>query len=74
MFKAMGVRPCVPDLVIIGRKFGLAFIELKAGKKKPTAIQAEVHALLTDMGYPVVVANSLEQVEKFIQAARKANP
>lgn len=52
-FKAQGVRPGVPDLMIPIAKGGYhgLFIEMKAGRGKPTPKQVEWIELLRDQGY-----------------------
>lgn len=59
--KASGTRPGWVDLEIIfeGRFYG---IELKAGKNKPTALQAATHDALFEAGAKVKVCRSLEDV------------
>lgn len=56
ILKLMGVRPGVPDICVPiarGGYHGL-YIELKAGKNKPTDYQAEYLAKLTANGYMAV--------------------
>lgn len=56
ILKLMGVRPGVPDICVPiakGGHHGL-YIELKAGKNKPTAYQAQYLADLTNNGYMAV--------------------
>lgn len=66
-FKAMGVVPGIPDLVICRPRgmYGALFVELKAGKNSTTDIQDEVIRKLKNSGYYVAVARSLDE---FIRA------
>lgn len=59
IFKSLGVRPGVPDLVILkgGECFGL---ELKASKGALTPSQRLVHAAMQDAGARTAVAHSLD--------------
>lgn len=66
--KRQGVKPGVPDLMIPVAKHnhhGL-FIEMKAGKNKPTEKQTEWIELLRDNGYLVKVCWSAEEAINLI--------
>lgn len=61
--KAMGVKPGIPDLVLIAPS-GLAhFLELKRGKAPLSAAQRDFHAHAEAQGWPVAVASSFERAE-----------
>jgi hypothetical protein len=68
VFKSLGVRPGVPDLILIhqGRTFGL---EIKADGGKLTPVQATAHVLMRDAGAEVEVAEgidaALDQLERW---------
>lgn len=66
LWKGMGAKPGVPDLVIIwdGRCF---FIELKAEKGKVSQVQRECHQLLSDAGCEIAVARSIEDVMECLE-------
>lgn len=59
--KSCGVKPGVPDILIVYQ--GIAhFIELKAPKGKPSPVQIEVSNKLTDCGAYYGIARSLDDV------------
>ncbi len=61
--KAEGVLPGVPDLFIAAARGGFngLFVELKAGKNKPTPAQEDVMRGLTSAGYKCAVCRSLDE-------------
>ena len=67
-FKQAGMLAGMPDLCLIwrGRAY---FIELKAGRRGPTVIQRHVHDLLTAAEAVVLVARSLDEVERGLREA-----
>lgn len=60
-FKKMGVRPGVPDLVILPTKGDACFIELKAGKNTETDAQKEWGAWLS-LHYRYAVCRSVDEM------------
>lgn len=66
IFKAMGVKAGVPDLIFIWRGRTIA-IELKGPDGRLTAIQKEVQSALTLAGAVVHEARSLEAVVEFLK-------
>jgi len=66
IFKAMGVKPGVPDLIIIyqGR---MVAIELKALDGRLSPAQKEMHAQLSLAGALVYTAEQVEEVEGFLR-------
>src|SRR5262245_58911210 len=58
-FKSLGVRPGVPDLILIhsGRAYGL---ELKADGGRLTPVQATAHVLMRAAGAKVEVAVGID--------------
>lgn len=62
-FKAMGVRPGVPDLLFIlpRGKYHYLAIELKVGRNKQTERQLQYEALINAMGGKYIVVRSLEE-------------
>ncbi len=61
IFKAMGVKPGIPDLFIL--RNGLLFgIELKAGRGTVTAAQEAMHEALERQHVPVAVCRSIHDV------------
>lgn len=74
--KAEGLRAGVPDIVLPvprGTYAGL-FIEMKAGKNKPTPIQMEWHRVLREVGHRVEVCYSwlaaANVIEKYLNGVR----
>ena len=68
--KAEGVKAGVPDLflpVARGEYHGL-FIEMKAGRNKPTPPQVQWHMRLSQQGYRVAVCYSWEAARDVIEA------
>ena len=66
--KAEGVLAGVPDLFIAtpnSTHSGL-FIEMKAGRGKPTELQIEMHERLYYSGYMVAVCNRFEQFQELV--------
>ncbi len=77
--KRQGVRPGVPDLCIpVARPpyHGL-YIELKAGKNRPTEAQKKWIEFLRFNGYRAVVcygaAEAIAEIERYIAAAAETN-
>ena len=68
IFKAMGVKPGVPDLIIIYRGRVVA-IELKAPGGTRSPAQKLMHARLSAAGALVYTATSIEEVESFLRVA-----
>lgn len=73
IFKAMGVKPGVPDIIIAGTPIvyhgpvpfsggGPAFIELKADNKKPSPEQVAWHEELRKRGWAGTVCRSVDEV------------
>lgn len=64
--KNAGMMPGFPDLIVL-RKSGSFFLEVKAGSSTSTA-QVQVHIMLRDRGYPVAVVRSVDDVRDFLLA------
>lgn len=65
--KAMGVKPGVPDVLILHA--GLLYcIELKQPGNSPSPQQRDFHAALKSQGVPIAVAQSLAEVEEAVAA------
>lgn len=75
-FKAMGVKPGVPDLCLPVPMNGFAglYIEMKYDKNKPTDHQKEWIKALKEQGYKVVVCygaqEATQELESYLQGAR----
>lgn len=66
-FKAMGVRPGVPDLLLIlpNKNYHYLALELKVGKNTQTANQREYQHIITEAGGRYEVVRSLDDfIEK----------
>ena len=63
ILKGLGVKPGTPDMLIISRGVPI-WIELKAGKNKPTAVQSACHDALWAAGALVLVCRSIDEVIK----------
>lgn len=67
LFKMLGVTPGVPDLTLITGR-GLNFIELKHGKNKPSAAQADFMSRVRSLGCGTAVCYSIEDVRNALKA------
>ena len=61
----------VPDRLVFYRGV-VASVELKAPGKKPTPLQIAKHKELEKLGHTVLVIDSKEQVDYFIQRLKRA--
>jgi isocitrate lyase len=66
IFKALGVRPGAPDLLIV-RAGQALFIECKAPGRKLSASQVECHEALRRAGAAVETADSIDQALGFLK-------
>lgn len=57
----------VPDRIIMLPGGRIAFAELKAPGKKPTALQVNQQRFIEKQGLPIVVIDSKEQVDNLIK-------
>jgi hypothetical protein len=65
LFKALGVRPGAPDLLIV-RGGQPLFLELKAPGRKPSPAQLECHEALRRAGAVVEVAADIDVARAFL--------
>lgn len=73
MMKARGVKPGLPDFVILvpGPEGSIPLgIELKINKGKLSPAQVELHEAWTRMGVRIFVARSLEEVQEILEFCR----
>jgi hypothetical protein len=56
----------VPDRLILLPDGRVYFVELKAPGKKPSAKQAKMAEVLTRLGHPVRIIDSMEGVKEFM--------
>lgn len=66
MFKAEGVVAGIPDLFLAEARHGFhgLFIEMKAGRNRPTPEQADAMQMLNASGYLCVVCRSFEEFKE----------
>jgi hypothetical protein len=62
ILSGLGVRAGVPDLVIVGQGFA-GFLELKAGKRNPSAAQVAFFAECDRLGIPCRIVRSIDEAE-----------
>lgn len=60
----------VPDRIVLFPGSVTIFVELKAPGKKPTALQKAQHAKIQATGHTVLVIDSKQSVDEFIQRYR----
>lgn len=65
--RAMGVKPGVPDLVLVSPDGRFHALELKRGKAPLRPEQRDFHAHAADHGWPVAVANSFDRAEAVLR-------
>lgn len=64
IFKGLGVRAGVPDIVLVYSPAQVAFVELKAGKGQLSPAQEEFREQAQRLDCAYYVARSLEEVEQ----------
>ena len=60
----------VPDRLVLFPGEKIAFVEMKAPGKKPTALQRLRHAQLRSLGFRVFVIDGKEQIEEMLNEIR----
>lgn len=75
MFKAEGVVPGIPDLFLAEGRHGFhgLFIEMKAGRNRPTPEQADAMQMLNASGYLCAVCRSFEEFKELTDNYLKNN-
>src|SRR3954465_3189252 len=63
MFRSLGVRADIPDLLLWRPSGGHFQIELKAGAGKLSPAQVAWHATVTSLGHRVYVCRSVDDIE-----------
>jgi hypothetical protein len=66
--KRRGVKPGIPDLIILWRGGNMLGIELKSGKGYLSPEQVLVHTVWGVLGFNVHVVRSLEQMQEILEA------
>lgn len=66
-FKLLGVVPGVPDLILLTGR-GIHFLELKAGKNKPTEAQEDFMSYARSLGWHTAIIRSLDDVGNALRA------
>lgn len=54
----------LPDRMFLLKSGVVIFVEFKSTGKKPTKIQEYIHKRIRDLGFPVLVVDSVETYEK----------
>jgi hypothetical protein len=68
IFRALGVRAGVPDLLLWARGGGAFGIELKTGRGALSDAQVVWHSTLASLGHRVYVCRSVDDVERCLRA------
>ena len=74
IFKSLGVRPGVPDLVLLFPGGRCAFIEIKAPKGRLSAAQKAFKNTVEAMGFPFAECRAVDEVERFVRKLIAAPP
>ena len=74
IFKGLGVRAGVPDLVLLFPGGRTAFIEIKAGKGRLSAAQKAFRNTAEGFGFPFVECRAVDEVERFVRKLIAAPP
>ena len=56
-----------PDRICLFLEERIFFVETKAPGKKPTPLQLKKHRELRELGFKVIIIDTLEDVEQFIK-------
>ena len=67
IFNGLGVRPGVPDLVLLIPGGRAAFIELKAGAGRLSAAQVAFKMQVETLGFRYAECRSVDEVERFVR-------
>lgn len=67
IFKGLGVRAGVPDLVLMLPGGRTAFIEIKAPQGRMSQAQKTFKNTAETMGFPFIEARGVDEVEKFVR-------
>lgn len=67
IFKAMGVRAGVADLVLLFPSGRCAFIEIKSPKGRLSPAQKVFRNTVEDMGFPFAECRGVDEVERFVR-------
>lgn len=67
IFKGLGVRPGVSDLVIVLPEGRVAFAELKAPTGYPTASQKDFINRVSDLDCPAAICKSVTDLQEFLR-------
>ena len=74
IFKSLGVKPGVPDLVLLFPGGRTAFIEIKAPEGRLSAAQKAFKSQAEYFGFAYAECRGVDQVEKFIRKLIAAPP
>ena len=67
IFKGLGVRAGVPDLVVLFPEGRTAFIEIKSDKGRLSAAQKAFKNTAEVLGFPFAECRGVDEVERFIR-------
>ena len=74
IFKSLGVRPGVPDLVLLFPGGRCAFIEIKAPGGYLSASQKAFKNSAENLGFPFAECRGVDEVERFVRKLIAAPP
>ena len=74
IFKSLGVKPGVPDLVLLFPGGRCAFIEIKADKGRLSAAQKAFKNSAENLGFPFAECRAVDGVERFVRKLIAAPP
>ena len=57
----------LPDRLVLMPQGLVYFVELKSTGKRPTGLQIKTHGRLVDLGYPVMVVSTRDELDTFLQ-------
>lgn len=60
----------VPDRLVLIAYGKIGFVEVKAPKKKPRALQIKRHKNLRDLGFKVFVLDNVDKIDEIINAIK----
>ena len=74
IFKSLGVRAGVPDIVLLFPGGRCAFIEIKAPQGRLSQAQKAFRNTAEEMGFPFAECRGVDEVERFVRGLIAAPP